>query len=85
MALKCYNLTVQGITRIPKRGDSYSQTTIDVIFTNCYSDFVETSVLSERIGDHQAIMCEINSKVPEAPKYVKVEIRNHSKHNVNIM
>jgi exonuclease III len=81
MALKSYNLvqTIRGITRVAKRGDSYSQTTIDVIFTNCYSDFVESSVLEERIGDHQAIMCEIDCKVYKAPKFEKVEIRNHSK------
>ena len=70
MALKCHNLvqTIQGITRVAKRGQKYSQTTIDVIFTNCYSEFVKSSVLDERIGDHQAIMCEINCPVPIAPK-----------------
>ena len=38
--LKCYNLvqTIQGITRVARKGDHFSQTTIDVIFTNCYSD-----------------------------------------------
>ena len=85
MALKCYNLvqTIQGITRIAKKGEKFSQTTIDVIFTNCYSEFVHSSVLDERIGDHQAIMCEIDYKVPMAPKFEKIEIRNHSRRNVN--
>ena len=84
MALKCHNLvqTIQGITRVAKRGQSYSQTTIDVIFTNCYSEFVKSFVLDERIGDHQAIMCEIDCQVPMAPKFEKVVIRNHSKRNV---
>jgi len=84
MTLRCYNLvqTIQGITRVAKRGDNFTQTTIDVIFTNCYADFVQSSVLDERIGDHQAIMCEIDCKVPIAPKFEKVEIRNHCKRNV---
>ena len=71
MTLRCYNLvqTIQGITRVAKRGDNFTQTTIDVIFTNCYADFVQSSVLDERIGDHQAIMCEIDCKVPIAPKF----------------
>ena len=82
--LKCYNLvqTIQGITRVAIKGDHLSQTTIDVILTNCYSDLIQSSVLEECIGDHQAIMCEINTKVPIAPKFEKVEIRNHSKQNL---
>ena len=83
-SLKCYNLvqTIQGITRVAIKGDHLSQTTIDVILTNCYSDLIQSSVLEECIGDHQAIMCEINTKVPIAPKFEKVEIRNHSKQNL---
>ena len=82
--LRCYNLvqTIQGITRVAKKGNSYSQTTIDVIFTNCYSDFANASVLDECIGDHQAIMCEMKFEVPIAPKFEKAEIRNHSKQNI---
>ena len=82
--LKCYNLaqTIQGITRVARKGDHFSQTTIDVIFTNCYSDLIQSSVLEECIGDHQAIMCEINTKVPIASKFEKLEIRNHSKRNL---
>ena len=84
MTLKSYNLvqTVQGITRMAKTGNKLTQSTIDVIFTNCYSEFVNCSVLDERIGDHQAIKCEISNKVAKAPKYEKVDIRNHCKHNV---
>ena len=82
--LKCYDLvqTIQGITRVARKGDHFSQTTIDVIFTNCYSDLIQSSVLEECIGDHQAIMCEINTKVPTAPRFEKLEIRNHSKRNL---
>ena len=40
MTLRCYNLvqTIQGITRVAKRGDNFTQTTIDVIFTYCNQD-----------------------------------------------
>ena len=84
MALKSFNMiqTIQGITRVAKKGNTFSQTTIDVIFTNCYSEFVSSHVLEDRIGDHQAIMCELNCSVLKAPKFEKVEIRNHSKRNV---
>ena len=84
MTLKSFNMvqTIQGITRVAKRGDKFTQTTIDVIFTNCYSDFVNSSVLDARIGDHQAIKCEIACKVFRAPKFEKVEIRDHSKRNI---
>ena len=85
MTLKSYNMvqTVQGITRFAKRGDKFTETTIDVIYTNCYSDFLNCNVLTERIGDHQAIKCEINCTVFSAPKFEKVEIRNHCKKNVD--
>ena len=84
MTLKSFNMvqTIQGITRVARRGDKFSQSTIDVIFTNCYSDFVNSSVLDEQIGDHQAIKCEIASKVFRAPKFEKVDIRNHSRRNI---
>ena len=84
MTLKSYNLvqTIQGITRIAKRGDKFTQTTIDVVFTNCYSDFVQSTVLADRIGDHQAIKCEIDCKVLAAPKFEKIEIRNHCQRNI---
>ena len=84
MTLKSYNMiqTIQGITRIGKRGDKFTQSTIDVVFTNCYSDFLDCSVLDEKIGDHQAIKCELSTKVYKAPHFEKVEIRNHCKRNV---
>ena len=87
MALKSYNMvqTVQEITRIAKHGKRYTSTTIDVIFTNCYSDFVSTSVLPERIGDHQAIMCQLCYKVKKPAKYEKLTIRDHSEYNINLL
>ena len=84
LALKTFNLkqTIQGITRFHRHGQHYTTTTIDVIFTNFYSDFTSCNVLDERIGDHQAIKCEIDFAVKKAPKYEKVVIRNHSMANI---
>ena len=47
MTLKAYNMvqTIQNITRIAKQGDRITSTTIDVIFTNCYSEFKSSGVL----------------------------------------
>merc|ERR1712126_547595 len=61
MALRSYNVvqTIQGIARVAKRGEKFSHTAIGVMFTNCYSDFIKSTVLDDRIGDHRAIKCEI--------------------------
>ena len=85
LALKTYGLkqTIQGITRFNKHGDKYTATTIDVVFTNFYSDFTSCKVLDERIGDHQAIKCSIDFAVKKAPKYEKITIRNHCKANIS--
>ena len=84
MALKSFNMvqTIQEITRVAKLGDKFTSTTIDVIFTNCYSDFQNSSVLSERIGDHQAIKCQLAFKVRKPARYEKLVIRNRSSRNV---
>jgi hypothetical protein len=86
LALKTFGLkqTVQGITRFSRLGQKYTATTIDVIFTNFYSDFSSCEVLDERIGDHQAIKCSnsINFAVEKAPKYEKIILRNHCKANI---
>ena len=39
--LKSFNMvqTIQGYTRIAKKGNHFTYSTIDVIFTNCYSEF----------------------------------------------
>ena len=85
LTLKSFNMvqTIQGITRVAKRGDKYTSTTIDVIMTNCYADFESCCVLGERIGDHQAIKCEIGFSVCKAPQYEKIKIRNHSTANLD--
>ena len=85
LSLKSYNMvqTIQGITRVAKRGDKFTSTTIDVIMTNCYSDFISCSVLDERIGDHQAIKCDLAFKVQKASQYEKIIIRDHSTNNIN--
>ena len=64
------------MTRIAKRGNKITATIIDVIFTNCYSDIIKSEVLDEKIGDHQALKCQLDFKVAKAAKYEKVEIRD---------
>ena len=82
--LKSFNMvqTIQQITRVAKRGDKYTATTIDVVVTNCYSDFEESLVLPERIGDHQAIKCVVKFEVQLPAKYEKVIIRNYCSENI---
>ena len=84
LTLKAFNMvqTIQGITRIAKYGDKFTCTTIDVIMTNCYSDFIDCTVLENRIGDHQAIKCMLDFQVKKAPKFKKIVIRDHSIKNI---
>ena len=86
VTLKAYNLvqTVQGITRYNQQTDKITQTTLDVIFTNCHSDFIDSQVLDTRIGDHQAIKCQLNFKVQQPAKYKKFVIKDHSRANVDL-
>ena len=76
--LKSFNLvqTIQEVTRIAKRGTKITATIIDVIFTNCYGDIIKSEVLDDRIGDHQALKCQLDFKVTNAARYEKVEIRD---------
>ena len=85
MTLKSYNMvqTIQDITRVAKLGDRITATTIDVIMTNCYSNFVGCGVPKDIIGDHQVIKCELEFKVQKAPKYENIVIRDHSLHNID--
>ena len=53
--------TIQNYTRIAKKGKKFSYSTIDVIITNSYSDFENSSVLPERIGDYFALEFELQS------------------------
>ena len=79
MVLKSFNMVqaIQGYTRIAKRGDTFTKSTIDVCFTNCYSDFQDSSVLLDCPGDHQVIKCVLDFKVKPADKYEKITIRDH--------
>ena len=52
--------TIQNYTRTVKRGNKITRSTIDVILTNCYSDFESSSVLPESIGDHNTIKFVLN-------------------------
>ena len=49
--------TIQNYTRIAKKGNKITFSTIDVIITNCYSDMEFSCVLTEKIGDHYPIKC----------------------------
>ena len=82
--LKSFNMvqTIQGYTRIAKRGCKFTNSTIDVIFTNCYSDFESSSVLTEKPGDHYAIKCELSFKVERPKKYAKLTFHNYSNNNI---
>ena len=83
--LKSYSMvqTIQNYTRTVKRGNKITRSTIDVILTNCYSDFESSSVLPESIGDHNAIKCKLNFKVEKPPKFEKISFHNYSNYNVN--
>ena len=82
--LKSFNMvqTIQNYTRIAKRGNKFTYSTIDVIMTNCYSDFESSSVLVEKPGDHYAIKCELSFKVEKPQKFAKFSFHNYSYENV---
>ena len=84
--LKSFGLvqTIKDFTRIAKRKDKVTNTIIDVIFTNCYGDFESSEVLPDRIGDHQAIKCQLNFMVKKAAKFEKKIIRDFSVKNTAI-
>ena len=46
---------VTEVTRISYRQGIRTESTIDVVMTNCYNNFVDCKVLDDRIGDHQAL------------------------------
>ena len=73
---------VTDITRRSYRNNICTESTIDVVMTNCYSDFNQCKVLDDRIGDHEALKFEMNFKVLRADKFKKVAIRDHSKKNI---
>ena len=77
--------TITGITRIANLNGRITKSTIDVVITNCYSHFLECSVLEDRIGDHQALKCTLDFKVSKANKFQKILIRNQSLHNLKAL
>ena len=77
--------TVTGITRVANLDGRITQSTIDVVMTNCYSNFVECKVLDDRIGDHQALKCTLDFKVNKASKFQKVLIRDQSLNNLKAL
>ena len=84
ITLKLFGMvqTIREITRVSHMGNIMTQTTIDVIMTNCYSKFVNCNVLDNRIGDHQAIKCVLDFNVIKTSKFKKILIRDHSGKNI---
>ena len=76
---------VTDVTRRSYRQNLYTESTIDVVMTNCYSDFTDCKVLNDRIGDHEALKFEMNFKVLKADKFKKVAIRDHSQKNIELL
>ena len=74
--------TVQQHTRIAQLGNKITRSTIDVVMTNAYSDFISCVVLDDQIGDHQAVKIMLDFNVPKASKFYKILIRDHCKRNV---
>ena len=82
--LKSFNMvqTIQKYTRVAKKGNKFTYSTIDVIITNCCSDFENSSVLPEQLGDHFSIKCELQFKVEKPPKFEKISIHDYSSNNI---
>ena len=76
---------VSEVTRRSHRLNVYTESTIDIVMTNCYLDFTKCKVLDERIGDHETIKVEMNLKVPKVDKFKKIAIRDHCKKNIGAL
>ena len=77
---------VTEVTRRSYRNGVLTESTIDVVMTNCYSEFKQCNVLADdRIGDHETLKFELNFKVPKADKFKRFAIRNHSNNNLNAL
>ena len=76
---------VTDITRRSYRNGICTESIIDVVMTNCYSDFTLCKVLDDRIGDHEALKFEMNFKVLKTDKFKKVTIRDHSLKNIKAL
>ena len=73
---------VTDVTRRSYRNGICTESTIDVVMTNCYSNFTNCKVLDDRIGDHEALKFEMDFKVIKADKFKKIVIRDHSRNNI---
>ena len=84
ITMKLFGLvqTVQEVTRIAKLGDKITESTIDVIMTNCYSSFLKCEVLDDKVGDHQAVKFVLDFNIDKASKFKKMLIRDHCKTNI---
>ena len=67
------------VTHRSYRNGVLSESTIDVVMTNCNSDFTKCEVINYRIGDHETLKMALNFKVPKADKFKYASIRDHSK------
>ena len=76
---------VHEITRMSYRQNIRTESTIDVVMTNCYLDFINCKVLDDRIGDHFTLKLELNLQVSKVDKFIKVSIRDHSVGNIEAL
>ena len=77
--------TVQEHTRIAKLGNRITRSTIDVVMTNAYSEFLSCSVLNDKIGDHQIVKLTLDYDVCKSSKFKKILIRDHCKTNLSAL
>ena len=80
MTMKLFGMiqVVTEVTRRSYRNGVLTESIIDVVMTNCYSNFTNCKVLDDRIGDHDALKFELDFKVPNVDKFKKVSIKDHS-------
>ena len=76
---------VTDVTRRSYRNGICTESTIDVIMTNCYADFRQCKVLDDRIGDYETIKSEINFQVQKADKFKEVAMKDHSLKNIKAL
>ena len=84
VAMRSFGLiqTVQDITRVAYLGNKRTESIIDVVITNCYSNIIKCKVLKDRIGDHNAVKCTFDLQVKKADRFKIVTIRDHSMKNI---
>ena len=88
--LKSFNMiqTIQRYTRVARKGNTFTYSTIDVIITNCYADFENSSEFNifSPLGksDHVSIIVDLNIFQPEQCYSTEIDDvkRNWSKVNL---